>query len=215
MQGGPASTLNPDAGFHAISADPREVAAAVRAGDESVRRVPYFTWRYGERGRRFGHSDSAWLANLAGWSQEQVNQQVAWLGVLLSARGMPQLLLERHLRVLHTALIQAVPERASDYAKLLGAADTLRQARVAVLDDASLAQVASTFEAAVGDEWAAERAGVGELLVAAVADEQNGVERAVASVTEWLADPARFSPTWIAAVHQAVAQARARCRPAR
>ncbi len=215
MQPVPASSLNPDAGSHAVTADPLEVEAAVRAGDETVRRVPYFLWRYGERGRRFGHSDSAWLVNLVSLPQTVVDQQIGWLGNLLSNRGMPQLLLERHLLVLHDALEQTLPGKASEYAKLRAAAEMLRRQRTRILSDEAMKRIGAVFEAAAGDEWRheRERAGVGELLAAAVADEQTGVVNAVTSLTGWLTDPARFSERWVAAVRQAVSAARDQAHP--
>jgi hypothetical protein len=208
----PAASLNADAGHHGITADPREVEAAVRAGEETLRRVPYVTWRFGDRGRRFGHSDSAWLAGLTWLAQEELERQIGWLGELLSARGMPRLLLERHLIVLREALAAAVPERAGDYAKLGVAAEHLRRVRVNHVAETSAARIAAGFDAAVGEEWASERVGVGELLVAAVADEHAGVEHAVSSLMEWLTDPERFSATWIAAVKETVSEARTHAR---
>lgn len=56
-----ARTLNPEAGEHAISADPGEQAAAEAATRLSWREFPYYAKRYGERGWRFSLSDSGWL----------------------------------------------------------------------------------------------------------------------------------------------------------
>jgi hypothetical protein len=204
----PVAALNPDAGFHAVPSDAREVEAAVRAGDASLRRFPYFEWRYGERARRFGHSDSAWLVTLAGLPPPLVERQVRWLGVLLSSRGMPQLLLERHLQTLHAELVAAVPERRADYDTLVQVAGVLRDDRLRHVDGERFATLAALFDDAVGSEWAERRAGIGELLVAAVADERSGVEHAVSSLTEWLTDPERFSPAWIEAVRRTIAAAR-------
>jgi hypothetical protein len=49
-----------------------------------------------------------------------VERQIGWL----AARGMPRLLLEEHLRILHEELLAAVPDRASEYAVLRAAANT-------------------------------------------------------------------------------------------
>ena len=64
-------------------------------------------------------SDSGWLATLPGLSAAAVEHQVRWLGTLLAARGMPRLLMEEHLVVLHDELCRALPERSGDYASLL------------------------------------------------------------------------------------------------
>ena len=50
---------------------------------------------------------------------------------------------------------------------------------------------------------------MGEILVAAVADEAAGIEKAVESLEPWVCDPARFPPPWIQAVRTTIAEARA------
>src|SRR5690242_2051596 len=120
-----ATAVNPLAGHHVVTADPRELAASERAGDRSWSAWTYYARRYGERGRQFTRSDSAWIATLAGEPAAVVEQQIRWLGGLLATRGMPRLLLEEHLRMLHDELVSAVPERASDYQLLRDAADSL------------------------------------------------------------------------------------------
>jgi hypothetical protein len=90
------TSLNPEAGSHPIPSDPRELQAAVRAGERCWQRFPYFSQRYGHRGEKFTSSDSAWLVTLVEYDQARVHQQVAWLGQVLAARGMPRLLLETH-----------------------------------------------------------------------------------------------------------------------
>jgi hypothetical protein len=167
----------------------------------------YYARRYGERGRQFTRSDSAWIATLGGDAAPIVERQIRWLGALLAARGMPRLLLEDHLRILHEELMAAVPERASDYAVLLQAAKCLRDERELAMTEGMLAQLEIGFHALV--EGAAEddlRAGA--LIGAAVADEKAGVPRAVDSLIEWLADPARFPAGWLAAVEQTLRRAR-------
>src|SRR3954452_4196864 len=105
-----ASSLNPSAGHHVVTADPRELAACERAGDRSWSTWTYYAHRYGERGRQFTRSDSAWIATLGGQTAAMVEQQIRWLGTVLAARGMPRLLLEDHLRILHEELLASVPE---------------------------------------------------------------------------------------------------------
>jgi len=201
--------LNREAGAHRIPDDARELDAAIRAGEESLRRAPYYLARFGERGQRFTRSDSAWLATLADTDQGHVDQQVEWLGSVLSARGMPRLLLEQHLEVLADTLAAAVPERAVAYEKLRRAGARLRARRVAALADEDLAALAGRFDALTGEEWARPLPGIGALLVAAVIDEARGTERAVSSLVDWVGDRNLFSARWVAAVEETVRAARA------
>jgi hypothetical protein len=140
-----ASSLNPSAGHHRVTGDPRELAAVERAGERSWSAWTYYGRRYGARGRRFTRSDSAWIATLPGWPASVVEGQIRWLGALLAARGMPRLLLENHLRILHEELVAAVPERAPEYASLLQAADSLRGEREASMPEGVLGALETGF----------------------------------------------------------------------
>ena len=202
--------INPLAGNHPVSSDPREVAASAAAGERSWREFPYYEARFGERGRRFGHSDSAWLSLAARHGTAHLRREVLWLGEVLSARGMPQWMLERHLEFLHDELVKAVPERREAYDKLLSAAQLLRERRLWKLGEDDFRALAAEFDARVGPEWSARLPHMGALLAAAVADERNGVAHAVASLEEWAADPSRFPPPWIDAVRDTIARARER-----
>lgn len=200
--------LNPEAGTHAIPGDPREIEAALRAGERTWREFPYYEWRYGERGARFTRSDSAWLVTLSGYDRAAAEQQIAWLGRVLAARGMPQWLLERHLDTLYEELVAAVPDRQPQYATLHHVAALLRHTREQQLAPDLFAALIDDFAQQVGDEWAARLPRTGGLLAAAVADEQAGVTQAVTSIHGWMTDPERFPPAWIAAVERTIARAR-------
>lgn len=200
--------LNSEAGDHPVCRDPRELQAALRAGQRSWRRFPYYEARYAGRGQQFTRSDSAWLVALAEHGSVVVDDQVAWLGRVLGSRGMPQWLLELHLGVLHAELAAALPGRAVVYGSLLAAATMLRAQREAFVDDALLAELAAAFARQVGPEWNARLPETGALLAAAVADEALGIKRAVPSMVAWMTDPRRFPAPWIAAVEQTLARAR-------
>ena len=207
------TALNPEAGAHPMPEDPREVDAAIRAGERCCLEYPYFAWRYGERGQRYTRSDSAWLATLTGRDQAVVNAQVEWLGVVLASRGMPRILLQRHLELLYEELAVRAPEqREEDRAKLLAAADHLAQQRRAVIADADFDAIRGGFEQAAGPDWRARLPGVGAMLVSAVADQAQGIPNAVASLAGWLSDPQRFPPHWIAAVREALREAQTRVK---
>jgi heme oxygenase len=204
------AAINPEAGAHAVPQDPREMSAALRVGDACWDEHPYLALRYGARGLRFTHSDSAWLATLATHEPSVIREQVTWLGGLLAVRGMPRLLLQRHLERLEEELSRAVPPRRASFAKLGVAARELADARDTAISRERAAALATEFEVAVAGVAEAQRIPrAGELLVAAVQDERAGVFGAVASVEGWLVDPSRFPAAWIAAVHATLAAARA------
>lgn len=208
----PASVVNPAAGSHPVTADPREIEAARRASDASVAEFPYYLERYGERGRSFGASDGAWLVTLCDESAGRVHAQVLWLGRVLASRGMPRWLLERHLGVLHGELVRAVPGGAARYGALLDAAARLRELRRARIADADFAELSAAFDARVGPAAAGRLRGMGGILVAAVADEADGLDDAARSVLAWAADPAAFPQQWVEAVLATTADARGRIR---
>src|SRR5215213_6195844 len=203
-----AGLINPSAGTYPVTSDPREVAASVAAGERSWREFPYYEARYGERGRMFGHSDSAWLSLVAEGPQEQVNAEVMWLGSVLSSRGMPQYLLERHLEFLHQELVAAVPGKRDGYDKLLRAAGLLRSLRTGQIGDESCRRLAAEFDQRVGPEWSGRFPHMGAILLSAAADERLGIGRAVPALEEWVTDPARFPGHWIQAAREILHRAR-------
>ena len=205
-----ATVLNREAGHHVVTAEPHEVKAARRAAQRSWAHFPYYGRRYGTRGRQFSLSDSGWLATLCDLPAGAALEQVRWLGRVLSSRGMPQWLLEIHLDHLHEELTKARPESAPRYDILLRGADALREMREAHFPPAVFEALASAFHARVGETWTRRLRGMGGILVAAVADERSGIDLAVPTLTEWVCDPERFPPEWIAAVQDTLGQARAR-----
>lgn len=200
--------LNPEAGSHAIANDPREIEAAMRAGERSWRQIPYYEWRYGERGRRFTWSDSSWIVTLTRHSEAVATHQLDWLSRVLASRGMPRWLLEQHLQVLHDELVRAVPENRHQYVLLAHQAARLRDLRQQQIDEPTFQALAAEFQALVGPQWAERFAGTDYLLVSAVADERSGIKLAVTSVEQALADPQQFPQQWIDAVHLIIDKAR-------
>lgn len=207
----PASTLNPHAGSHPVSASAVEVEAALRAADVSLREVSYYRERYGARGRLFGRSDGAWLVDLCRSGDEAyVHEQVLWLGRVLAARGMPRWLLERHLEVLHGELVRASPGDAARYELLRGAARMLRRRRERRISEAHARALADGFLARVEPDAAARLPEMGRILVWAAADEADGIANAATSVAEWAGDASRFPERWTAAVRVTLHAARSR-----
>jgi hypothetical protein len=199
--------LNNAAGSVPIPEDPREVAAATRASDILWRAFPYFSFRYGERGKRFGHSDAAYFLTLIGYDQSVIDQQINWTAGVLSQRGMPSFLLELQLRTLFRVLSRQQPD-SDRYTPLLRSADMIRENRRKLISDNELAALSRDFASAAGmpgHRWAL---GTGIMLAYAAADEFHGIKNAVTSIEGWLTDPAVFTPAWIAAVRSTLRAAR-------
>jgi hypothetical protein len=204
-----ARDVNPDAGTHAISGNPAEIAAAEAATRKSWKEFPYYAQRYGERGWRFSLSDSGWIATLCDLSPADARDQVLWLGGLLAARGMPRYLLERHLEHLHDELTRAVPDKSASYAALKNCAAALREIRESHVPAASFESMAQSFEHRV-KPCKARVVNMGRMLVAALADERAAVANAIESLEPWATDPSRFDSMWIDAVRETIATARAK-----
>ncbi len=203
-----ATALNPEAGNHVVTSNPREVEAATRAAQRTWAHFPYYARRYGARGRQFALSDSGWLATLCDLPPAAAVGQVKWLGGVLSSRGMPQWMLELHLEMLHEELARAIPEPPGRYDVLLDGATALREMRERHFPPALFRSLASTFDLRVGPDLSRRHRGMGGILVSAVADERAGIEQAVPVLTAWARDPAIFPPEWIAAVDATIAEAR-------
>jgi hypothetical protein len=205
---GVARLINPEAGSHVVSLDPLERSAAVAATARSWQEFPYYPQRYGSRGWKFSLSDSGWLQTLPDLTEREAREQARWLASVLSARGMPSYLLERHLEVLHEEMGARAAGGGSRYARLLVCRDELRTARLRQLTEADMHAVAEAFE--TGTRELRERvANVGLVLATAVADERNGFPGAVDAVVGWAMDETRFSAPWRVAVRAAIAAARA------
>lgn len=193
------AAINPEAGAHPITSDPVELAAAVSAGERSLADFPYYEARYGERGRRFASSDSAWLVTLTRMRTSEAMRQVLWLGQVLSARGMPQYLLERHLLHLDSALETARPQPPGARRVLLHASRRLAAARESVFPQSLFETLSAGLDRETGScEGRIER--MGAILVSAVADESLGLANSIVSVESWAADAARFPRIWCDAV---------------
>jgi len=208
---GIASSLNPAAGMHPVTMDPEEIAAAERAGEASIAEFPYYVERYGESARRFGLSDGAWMVTLCSWRDEgMILGEIEWLWRVLAPRGMPGLLLERHIGILRRELTKARPEDSKRYRRLEVGEDYLRRLRISMLPEEALREIAERFARSIDPELNDRLPRMGEILCAAVADEGAGIERAVRSVLSWAADPRFFPAGWIDATRVAIADARER-----
>lgn len=203
-----ATSLNPEAGNHAIPADEREIAAAITAGRLCREEFPYFDARYGDRGKRFTDSDAAWLATLTSLTTPLMISQVAWLGSVLSSRGMPRITLERQLFYLHKELVKIDTDKLLEYDKLMDAVTWLKSERLRSITEENFNALGKSFAGLTDNELAGSMKGTGYLIVSAVCDETAGITAAVPSMESWLMDADRFSKEWCAAVRNTITQAR-------
>ena len=196
--------MNPEAGLHRVTSDALELAAGRDAAAVTWAQFPYYEARYGERGRMFCDSDTAWLVTRVDAGRQVAIHDIRWLGDVLASRGMPQYLLETHLVNLERALSAVGIWPRSRFAPLRNAIADLRKARLAQVSDEDFLRLAAAFDAEVaGISARVER--FGAVLVAAVADERSGIRNALAAVTTWACDPQRFPSRWIEAVRATVA----------
>jgi hypothetical protein len=208
-----AATVNPYAGLHPVTASPAEMEAVRRATEAAIRETPYYMERYGERAALFGGSDGAWLVTLCDGDTDYVERQVLWLGRVLSARGVPCILLQRYLRLLHDELA-AVPGVGARCTALLHAGAVLAAQQRRYIPDLDAQALARSFELHADEATLARLPGMGRILVGAVADEAGGIPGATASVVQWATDPDRFPERWISVVRATVAEAHGRVRRA-
>jgi hypothetical protein len=201
--------LNREAGFHPIPEDPRELAAAVRAGLKTLADFPYIDKRYGERGKRFADSDSAWLATLVTQDIESVQHQILWLSKMLAPRGMPRYMMEVHLKYMFEELSRASDSRTTLYRKLMTVSNHLKSRRLLYISESRFKSLAHGFEFSTQGFGIPFYRGTGALLISAVCDDKDGLRGSLPAIRDWLVDPARFSGDWIRAVQGVIEQASA------
>lgn len=202
-----ANMLNPEAGDHAVPTNVEEIKAAVTAAKKCREEFPYFDERYQERGRSFAKSDTAWLATLVELPETLLSCQVEWLGRVLGNRGMPRITLERQLELLHEELTAKIPTKADHYSGLLKVAEKLRRERLTYISEIVFSNLVKEFSQATDHELQGRFKRTGDLIVSAVCDQEAGITEAVNSLLPWLKDTERFSPQWILAVENTLAEA--------
>jgi heme oxygenase len=179
-----ASALNPEAGDHPVPQNREILHAAVRAGRRCRDEFSYYERRYGERGHRFTDSDAAWLAALADKPPFVVSNQVLWLGRVLSARGMPFLLMERQLEILVEELRildTVVPTEA-----LQTVAADLRQQRNHVCPQNRFDDACTTIARLIASHDVSDFPDLPLMLVGAHVDMLAGMPECMASLVSWL-----------------------------
>lgn len=191
------TALNPEAGKHPIPQSRRDLLAVLRASERCLAEFPYFLYRYGRRGRGYTDSDGAWLATLPELGAEAMAGQVDWLAGVLSARGMPRLLLARHMQILAEELIAARPDQTERSQLLEEKASVIIERLDMSLPPTFRQDQIRLFERAChryGDFAVSEAI---SLLASAVVDEADDLEGSVQSLMSWLTDPNRFPNAWV------------------
>lgn len=195
-----ATALNPEAGDHPVPQNREVLEAALRAGRRCREEFSYYERRYGERGRRFTDSDAAWLAALAEQPAPVVAAQVQWLGRVLSARGMPFLLMERQLELLVEELENSVPTGA-----LRSVLDELRRQRESWLSGGSFDERCALVSHCLSASRSGSFPDLPLLLVAAQSDLHAGMPECMASLTTWLKNGELVTEEELAAVRNILA----------
>jgi hypothetical protein len=190
--------LNREAGDAPSPSDPREIAIALRAAALVWRAVPYFAFRYGERGRAFGLSDGAWLVTLAALPGDARIAQVEWLASVLSPRGIPSWLMEVQLRA--TARIGTRNGWPGAEA-LADAARHLADRRRSVLSEESFQLAGRRFSEIAGSSSRLAD-GTGKVVASAEIDVALGFSQSSASFTDWFRATRMFAPSWLEALER-------------
>lgn len=200
-----ATVLNPATGGHHVATDLDVLRTATRAASLSYEAAPYYRDRYGRRGAQFSVSDSAWIAHLADAPRETAAHQVTWLSTMLTHRGMPTWLMERHL----ATMVEQLGGAGLAVGALPHALAVLEDRRLAAVDDELLEQAETWVQETV---VAPPTAPTGRLVAAAVADVRSGVAPSSAPLMDWLTHEDRTSTADASAlrvVHDRVAAAAA------
>jgi len=190
-----AAGLNPEAGEHPVPQESSILQAAIRAGIRCREEFSYYERRYGERGRRFTNSDVSWLAALSYLDEHIILEQVLWLGRVLSARGMPTMLLERQLELLHEEL--AALDFHPPLDNLLGALQKLKQQREQVADQERCDKVHRSLSTML---HGVEFPDLPVILIAAQLDMLCGLPECRASLLAWVTEQRMLTPIQVEAV---------------
>lgn len=203
-----ARTLNLESGDFSVPQDPEILRAVLRSTDRVLTDYPYILYRYGDRGRRFTDADGGWLATLPEVDEVIMSDQLDWLRNVLSSRGIPHVIVARHLWLLAEEL------RGTSYNQeyvliLSGTADSLygridtqippeiREQQLSVLCE-SLGRSSGYSQ---NNTLCRETI---ELIASAVVDYECGVKKAVESLVGYLTDENRFGSAWTRAIPKIV-----------
>jgi len=195
------TAINFEAGNHAMPQDPLEIALALRAGKTAWEKHPYLEHRFGDRGKRFTHSDSCWLVALTAIPIESVTKNLKWLRTVLASRGIPTAILEAQLRVISQALAVDFPGRVemqTRFDPFLASLDAERGS----FDAERISRLVEEFDWRLRACSGLKVESAAALIASAWADERTGITGAFMAVRDWFTDSERFSNDWIEVVNQ-------------
>jgi heme oxygenase len=198
------TTINFEAGDHAMPQDPREIGLALRAGRIAWLKFPYLESRFGERGRRFTSSDSCWLVALTHMPVETASKNLEWLRTVLASRGIPTIVLEGHLRAILRAFADEFPECADMPAQFAPFLSKLEAERKALAGAENLPTLIEQCDRRLRACVGVTVNSAAQLIASAWVDERSGISGALAATRDWFTDAERFSKGWITAVHDLV-----------
>lgn len=196
------TSLNPEAGNYPISTNPVEIKCAISAGLKCWNEFPFYEKRYGERGRRFAVSDSAWLVTLSELPVDLAVSQAKWLAYYLSKIGMPTITMEAQLKYLYEELSKAIPEKEHKYKTLLLASFELRNDILRYFSDEVLSEsnyILDLLLEKYGSSFG-KIENTGRLICSSIADIKNGIEDPEKGYKSWLTNSANFDQQWIRAI---------------
>lgn len=199
-----ATGLNPESGNHPVPQNKQDQLAVLRASDSCLSEYPYFLYRYGKRGRRYSDADGAWLITLASQDPQTAQSQVDWLGGVLSSRGMPRLLLARHMNILARELSFLSSENDLRSRVLRTAATQIQnnlEKRIPWHVRKVRAEAMESLLERRNDFCCLEAV---ELMASAVVDETDGIKYSIQSLLAWLTDASRFSEQWIQVINKEI-----------
>lgn len=199
-----ATGINPEAGSHIVPQDPVEIELALRAGNQARELFPYLEIRFGERGRRFTSSDSCWLLALTELPRESVTKNLVWLRAVLTARGIPSIILEHHLKHI-SKLLKSEPGadngRSSQYDSFFAILQAERQPV-----GENLRVLVEEFEPKLSRCTGLKVPSAAALITSAWLDERAGVTGAYSATLAWFVEPTRFSLDWMANIDALIAR---------
>jgi hypothetical protein len=179
------TSINPEAGSHEMPEDPVEIDVALRAGLRTWKQFPYLEQRFGDRGKRFTASDSCWLLSLITLEYNSIKKNIEWLRAVLSSRGIPSLILAKHMQELSTEFEMAIPSRAGTTENFRRVTSELTSERLKYLPQADYKKITAIYQADLnsisGDLDPLS------LLISARVDELSGVEGAYEVTRAWFA----------------------------
>ena len=177
------STVNPEAGDHSFPCDPREYSCAMKSAVKAWGSWPYLASRFGERGLRFSKSDAAWLILLAHRPWTSAIMDIEWMASMLSARGIPSIILEEQLVSLYAETGMALEQQ--QYGQLLKLADHLKHLRKSVMEDSQAEAITVQYISCLSDGAISPRVHFGKVLISALADDFLGWKGGLDNILNW------------------------------